>query len=310
MSQPGFSGIARGSVRRDSAERSAKRTAVQDAKRNAKHQRQNPEDAPLEGGDPDSDVSMESAEDDNPRASITTNVLVNDLQYLLSMVPQLHRLKSSNTLVMPVNCLDPFFTTMYNFFIQKLVVNATEFDRYITRADFVHVAHFIFKGRLDDISRHYMRQNPANRIIMSDALVMPKCMAEIINGLGGVLVNDGAILLFPQLQPEVVAEEHRVHRLATAAMQERFITFTEQLAQHGLTTATPLTHVKDGTRWWTLDVRTREGGDVNGYNNVVRANCYVHDVTPSDIMHACIAQHAQRIAFHDLTVVLLSLIHI
>lgn len=149
---------------------------------------------------------------------ISNNILVDGTTTLLSFIPEQHRTTNSNTIALPLENFEPVLGMMYDHFINKIVPNGAIFNRYITHNNFVLVSKFLIKGRLDLLFRHYSRQTPANRIVISDTLVMPKCLAEMINGLGGVMVNQAGLTVYPTCHAEPGNVDTHAHRLVTHEM--------------------------------------------------------------------------------------------
>lgn len=248
----------------------------------------------------DSEASSARAYVTNFDGGISNNILVDNRARLMNMMHPYARIYSATPLTLNIDGFTPFFDAMYNYFCKMLAANPVGFNRRITNVDFVRVCRFLLKGRLDNILREYGRQNPDNRIIITDTFLMPKCLAEVLNGLGGVLVNSKALTIYPIMAAEIVQMDRRIHRMVTHEMQEEYITFVYQLEAAGITKATPMTHVKDGTRWWATTVRDNANAIANGNNQVVRVFTQVTEATPSDMLIAAIVQHGMEATFPPL----------
>lgn len=216
----------------------------------------------------------------------------NQLSYFVSCGPNYHHRIPLTIIDINLAHYDPVLTAMYNAFLHTGYAAASAFIP-ITLANFIRVARLCLKARIDFV---FMRQTGAkalDRVNLNQAPEMPRCLAELVNGIGFI----SAWQSFQEVCPHAQQEEEDLNARAArtpANIVAQFTLFVKNLAMKGLTTLVPLSRTEDGTRYWLMQVRDvviLQPQTANGHAEIVNCRTQLSDTTPADIMLAAIAQN-------------------
>lgn len=73
-------------------------------------------------------------------------------------------------------------------------------DNVITGADLILVCRYLTKARIDNVYATVSGRRAGARIPIPREFEIPKCLADVINGIGAVTISAGAFLVIPQAE--------------------------------------------------------------------------------------------------------------
>lgn len=240
------------------------------------------------------DVTMESVEDDpHGGADSGGSVYRSDQNiFFLSCAPLYHIHNPITLININLANYNPVFTEMYEAFLHTCYASQAAFMP-ITLNNFIRVCRLCLKARIDFI---YMRQTGAralDRVNLNQAPEMPRCLAEIVNGIGFVSVIDQYIDICPHAQQEIEPVNERAGRTPHEIVGQ-FSLLAKNIALKGFTTLVPLSRTEDGTRYWLMQVRdivVPQPRTAAGYAEIVNCKIQIDNSTPADVMLAAIVQN-------------------
>lgn len=248
--------------------------------------------------DPMSDES--DFEDDEDSPQMTSNVMRNAVRDILVRMPVAVSRTTYTTVLLRLEDFTPLLRDMYIYYHRALFPEGNIPGwNIITQDDFVRCAQMVIKARFDNVFKYYAHAAPNDRVIISETLPLPRCLARVINGLGGVIVNHGVVTVYPiVMREEAQLAANRVNN-TDPRVQAQYIAFLKRLQVLNVTTPIPLTRSTDGTKWWLQTVYNAETRVVtDGNARSVYSTSNIMDITPADVLdaHVIQSQHVPVIA--------------
>lgn len=242
------------------------------------------------------DIEMDSIDSmDHPNAHADSGGSVyrsNQYAYFISCAPLMHLRVPLTVIDVNLALFDPVLTAMYDAFKHTCYASASQFIP-ITLANFIRVCRLCIKARIDFV---YMRQTGArahDRVNINQAPDMPRCLAEMVNGIGFLTAWNGFSEICPHAIQEVEELNDRAAR-TPANIVGQFTLFVKNIAKKGFTTLTPLSRTEDGTRYWVMQARdlvVAQPRTAEGNAEIVNCRTQIDSSTPGDIMLAAIVQN-------------------
>lgn len=199
---------------------------------------------------------------------------------------------------------EQYFISLFNT-ITELVY--PDFDpvvqELITQEHFVLVCRYLMKSRIDLIYGKYSGRRLAYRIPMPNAMLIPNALAIIINGIGIVHVNAGALTVIPQPEPGFEEAGQNLERRVTHAMLSAFARLIKAAANRSLIRTGLLSSIETGTAYWILTARnTNNPAEVaaQGANHCTVYGTF-KEWTPSDAVLASLSLNQFNGYFGGLT---------
>lgn len=186
-----------------------------------------------------------------------------------------------------------FFKAMRESIISALLpgqdITATGF---ISEDDFALVCRYLLKSRVDTIHYRVSGQRQNSRISVPTGLPVPKCIADIINIIGTVTLNNGAYLLCPEPEVTPPAAGDQLQTKVTAAMLSSFSSFVNTAHSRGLIRTQYISISNDGTSAWALGVyETGSQLLANGNCQAVSIYAAFPEFSLSDVIYAAVTQN-------------------
>lgn len=210
----------------------------------------------------------------------------------LANAPLLHNHAPTSIVDINLGHYDPVLNAMYNTFYHTCYASSASFMP-ITRAQFLRVSKLCLKARLDFVYMRSIGPVPQDRVNINQAPDMPKCLAEIVNGIGLVAAWDTNLIVSPRSMVEVVDANERVHR-TPANVINNFRLLVQNLVRKGFTSSVPISRADEGTCYWLLqarDQRIEPVATARGDAQVVTCRSQIDTTTPADIMLSAIVQN-------------------
>lgn len=232
------------------------------------------------------------AVDDNNQDSGGSVYRSNEYAYFLSCAPLLHNHRPMIILNIDLEAYDPVFTSMYNAFHRTCYAAASTFMP-ITLANFIRVARLCLKARIDFVYMRLTGARALDRVNQNQAPEMPRCLAEIVNGIGFVSAWNTYATICPHAQQEREEANMRANR-TPALVVGQFNLLVTNLVKKGYTTRVPLSRTEDGTRYYLMQVRdivVAQPATAQGNAEIVNCRTQIDNTTPADITLAAIVQN-------------------
>lgn len=125
----------------------------------------------------------------------------------------------------------------------------------ITRADFILVCRYLTKARIDHVYATVSGRRARARIPIPREFEIPKCLADVINGIGAITISAGAFLVIPQAEAPPADAALALGTVVTHAMLTLFSRLVKAATARNLIRSTYISSVPEGTAWWLLSAR-------------------------------------------------------
>lgn len=147
------------------------------------------------------------------------------------------------------------------------------------------------KARIDHVYATVSGRRAGARIPIPREYEVPKCLADIINGIGAVTISSGAFMVIPQ--SEAAPPDHAVAlgTIVTHAMLNLFSRLVKACTARNLIRGAFISSVPEGTAWWILSAR--QPADIAAIANDVDSVVVVatfKEWSPSDGIFCSIVQ--------------------
>lgn len=187
--------------------------------------------------------------------------------------------------------MNPFFCAIRNSLLSELYP-AGDFEPAdtITEENFQIVCRFLVKARCDNVYGKLAGERRNGRIPVPTEYVLPKCLADMINGIGLISVRDDAFLVCPEPEGQPSEANSALDVTCTFAIRQSFFKLVNMAAKRGIIRTAHLSLVAQGTAWWMLSPRTTTRANATGASDTVIVHGFFSEFTPSDVMLAAIVQ--------------------
>jgi len=156
----------------------------------------------------------------------------------------------------PINLVSfvPFFVALYEFMLSQLYPDHTvPINNIIPVADFIVVCQYALTARLHHVHSSFTASRPTDRVSLVKSFKLPAALAAVINSIGAVVIQAGAVVCIP-FAPTPTSADRYITRRATPAVIYRFNTFVTSCHAKGVLRTSPLSYATEGTTWWLLRV--------------------------------------------------------
>jgi len=193
------------------------------------------------------------------------------------------------------NDMAPYFATLYYSLLGIRFPSGAPIQQLnvITEAQFILVCRYFVKARCDAVFGKVSGRRTQTRIPVASVFQLPKALADIINGIGTIIVNDGGLNVCPQ--PEADNDPDPQQRLS-ALVNHNILTAFENLVlacrNIGGIHVSTVSQADEGTAWWLLSARQTTNHTVvcNGLQDNVTVLGVFKEWTPSDAAICAIVQ--------------------
>lgn len=185
----------------------------------------------------------------------------------------------------------PFFTSIYTVILNDLWPgNALVPAGTVTEAQFVNVCRYLTKARVDTVYSKVSGQRSANRIPIPSDMAIPKCLSDVLNGIGLITALNGDLRLVPQPETDPPDQNARLGNVVTHAVLASFNQLITIATNSGSIRTGTIVHTTEGTAWWTLRVVNCITQAIANGANLVQILSTTKDFTPRDVTMAAIVQ--------------------
>lgn len=125
----------------------------------------------------------------------------------------------------------------------------------ITRDNFILVCRYLTKARIDHVFASTAGLRLSGCIDIPPEFQIPKCLADVINGIGTIFISSGAFMVIPQ--PESAPEDAAcgLHNVVSHAMLCGFASLVKSAHVRDFIRVSTVSSVVEGTAWWLLTAR-------------------------------------------------------
>lgn len=138
----------------------------------------------------------------------------------------------------------------------------------------------------------YLGRCPAGRIALPREFMVPKTLADLLNGIGTIVVQGGGISVCPE--PEAVPADAALalNQAVTFAMLSSFSSLVEAARVRNIIRISTLTGAVKGTAWWILSARqTANPAVVANNSDSVAVFGVFKEWTPADGLMSALVQN-------------------
>jgi hypothetical protein len=196
-----------------------------------------------------------------------------------------------------------YFTSLYETVIRLVY---PDFDPaaavgVITEDNFIRVCRYLMKARCDHVFGKVSGRRPPRRIPIPSEMLVPNALAQVINGIGVVVVDSGAYPVIPQPEAiNAVDANQNLDVVVTHAILRQFVNLVTAASNRGLIRTGTVSTITQGTAYWILTARDTANPDVVAPQDANHCTIYsvVKDWTPADAMLAaiCLNQYPGQFA--------------
>lgn len=186
---------------------------------------------------------------------------------------------------------EPFFIALRQAILFALTPGVADApENYINEVDFVRVCRYIVKSRCDYVFGIRSGEHREGMISILEETLIPKALADITNGIGVVMIQDGAYTVCPEPEAEAAVEAERIVNLVDNRMLATFEILVSQAEKRGVIRTDKVGHEIAGTCWWTLGVITLNNAVADGNVQSVRVTSTFTEVEDIDVVQAAVVQ--------------------
>lgn len=200
-----------------------------------------------------------------------------------------------------------YFSSLFNALVTVIYPDSTyEPQNMITIDQFVLVCRYLTKARIDHVYSAASGRRPPSRIAIPRDFEVPKSLADVINGIGTVLINGAAFNVIPQPEADPQDPAQRLTNRVSFDILQSFAALVAAALARGFIRTGFISSVPEGTAWWLLTARTPANPTVIA-NDSDAANVYgvFKEWTPSDGVICAIVQRQNDGLFPDMLVALM-----
>lgn len=222
------------------------------------------------------------------RAEPPAGILLQLCARFSTPVPQLYSLDVE---IETIN-MSTYFKTLRNALITALYPDHRfHAAGLITEDNFVLVCRYLTKSRLDYVYAATTGRRLDGRIAMPRDMLIPKALADIINGIGPLTIQAGAYTLIPKPETRPADAAQRLETLVTHVMLNQFSQLVNACASRNYIRTGFLSNVIPAMAWWALGVYNAAVVDelANGVDST-RIVAAFKEWTPADAVLAAIVQ--------------------
>lgn len=169
----------------------------------------------------------------------------------------------------------------------------------ITRNNFILVCRYLTKARIDQVYASCSERRATGRIAIPREYEIPKCLADVINGIGLVTVLSGAFAVIPQPEAPPAEANAALVTVVSYAMLTAFSRLVKAAHARNLIRTSYISSVPEGTAWWLLTARTPADPATVAADAVAVFSTF-KEWTPADGMICGIVQRRNDGLFPDL----------
>lgn len=174
-------------------------------------------------------------------------------------------------------------------------------ENVITRDNFILVCHYLTKARIDHDYATVSGRRAGARIPIPREYEVPKCLADIINGIGAVTISSGAFMVFPQSEAAPADHAVALGTIVTHAMLNLFSRLVKACTARNLIRAGFISSVPEGTAWWILSARQPANiAAIANDADIVVVVATFKEWSPADEIFCSIVQRQNTGLFPDL----------
>lgn len=128
-------------------------------------------------------------------------------------------------------------------------------ENVITRDNFILVCRYLTKARIDHVYATVSGRRANNRIPIPREYEIPKCLADVINGIGAITISSGAFMVIPQSEAHPADNAVALGTVVTHVMLSLFSRLVKACTARNLIRGSFISSVPEGTAWWILSAR-------------------------------------------------------
>lgn len=146
--------------------------------------------------------------------------------------------------------MNNYFTTLRSALLTAVYPNSTFIPANIVSNDhFRLVCRFLTKARIDHVYSSITGKRGSSRVPMSRDYILPKALADIINGFGAITVRNGAMTFIPEPEADPTEANLRLVNTVTHAMLTSFKELVQAAYSERLIHVDFLSSTTVGTAW-------------------------------------------------------------
>lgn len=174
-------------------------------------------------------------------------------------------------------------------------------ENVITRGNFVLVCRYLMKARIDHVYATVSGRRANARIPIPREYEVPKCLADVINGVGAVTISSGVFMVIPQSEAAPADNAVTLGTAVTHAMLNLFSRLVKASTARNLIRGAFISSVPEGTAWWILSARQPANivEIANDIDSVVVVATF-KEWSPADGIFCSIVQRQNNGLFPDL----------
>nr|QIJ56919.1 hypothetical protein [Scaphoideus titanus-associated partiti-like virus 1] len=125
----------------------------------------------------------------------------------------------------------------------------------ITRNNFILVCRYLTKARIDHVYATCSGRRATGRIPIPREYEIPKCLADVINGIGAITILSGSFMVIPQSETAPPDPTQALGAVVTFDMLSAFSRLVKAGTSRNLIRGAFISSVPEGTAWWLLSAR-------------------------------------------------------
>lgn len=195
-----------------------------------------------------------------------------------------------------------YFESLWDALVTAIYPDSSYDDTGVISAqNFSNVCRYLTKARIDQVYSSASGRRPPGRIAIPRDYEIPKALADVVNGIGPVLVNGGAFTVIPEPEAAPADPSTGLPNLVPYAVLTSFSRLVKAASCRGLIRTSYLSSAIDGTAWWLLTARKASNISTVALNdNQVTTAGVFKEWTPSDGVLCSIVQRGNDGLIPDL----------
>jgi hypothetical protein len=195
-------------------------------------------------------------------------------------------------LVVQTMNIEYFSNAVYTTIVNAIYPDSTDAQGdMITEAQFYLVNRYLMKARIDQVYSTTSGRRPLQRIAIPRAFAVPKCIADVINGIGVFTVNRGALTVIPQPEDDPQEAAQRIGTLTTHAILTRYSHLVRAAVARNLLRTGEISMIPEGTAWWLLSPRqTANTANIAANAESIVIRSAFDEWTPADAIFCAMVQ--------------------
>lgn len=198
------------------------------------------------------------------------------------------------TVYVIVNTADmsEYFGTIWDSLVCVIYPDGTfEAANIITRDQFILVCRYLTKSRIDHVYATTSGRRSTVRIAIPREYELPKCLSDLINGIGPITVQGGAATYVPQPEIDPTDPAQRLSTLVNFQMLANFASLVQNARSRNYIRTGLVSTAVQGTAWWMLSARNATNINNLAMNqDSVLVVATFKEWTPADAIYCAIVQ--------------------